>query len=231
MKNKKILRVFIALIAVLIMTTGFSVTVFAYVDETETEAETEPETTAEETKETTEPVSLTPDGNLTLVDDLSGEESEDKQFITVVTKNGNYFYLIIDRASNSENVYFLNMVDEEDLYALLEDTDGISTSTTGTAGTTPVTPEPEVTSEPDTSKDTATETEPGGGIGGTLLIVLIVAALGGGAFYYFKVLKPKQSVTGGTELDEFDFEDEDESEYISDGETDTGADEEQEDEE
>ena len=223
MKNKKILRVFIALIAVLIMTTGFSVTVFAYVDETETEAETEPETTAEETKETTEPVSLTPDGNLTLVDDLSGEESEDKQFITVVTKNGNYFYLIIDRASDSENVYFLNMVDEEDLYALLEDTDGISTSTT------PVTPEPEVTSEPDTSEDTATETETGGGIGGTLLIVLIVAALGGGAFYYFKVMKPKQSVTGGTELDEFDFNDEDESEYISDGETNTGEDEEQED--
>ena len=229
MKNKKILRVFIALIAVLIMTTGFSVTVFAYVDETE--AETEPETTAVETEETTEPVSLTPDGNLTLVDDLSGEESEDKQFITVVTKNGNYFYLIIDRASDSENVYFLNMVDEEDLYALLEDTDGISTSTTGTTGTTTTTPEPEVTSEPDTSKDTATETETGGGIGGTLLIVLIVAALGGGAFYYFKVMKPKQSVTGGTELDEFDFEDEDESEYISDGEADTGTDEEQEDEE
>ena len=231
MKNKKVLRMFIALITVLIMTTGFSVTVFAYVDETETEAETEPETTAEETKETTEPVSLTPDGNLTLVDDLSGEESEDKQFITVVTKNGNYFYLIIDRASDSENVYFLNMVDEEDLYALLEETDGIITSTTGTAGTTPITPEPEVTSEPDTSKDTATETETGGGIGGTLLIVLIVAALGGGAFYYFKVLKPKQSVTGGTELDEFDFDDEDESEYISGGEADTGADEEREDEE
>jgi len=229
MKNKKVLRVFIALIAVLIMTTGFSVTVFAYVDETETEAETEPETTAEETKEPTEPVSLTPDGNLTLVDDLSGEESEDKQFITVVTKNGNYFYLIIDRASDSENVYFLNMVDEEDLYALLEETDGIITSTTGTTGTTTITPEPEVTSEPDTSEDTATETETGGGIGGTLLIVLIVAALGGGAFYYFKVLKPKQSVTGGTELDEFDFDDEDESEYISDGEADTGTDEEQED--
>lgn len=43
----------------------------------------------EETTETTEPestpppnpVALTPDGNLTLVDDIDGEQAEDKQFI------------------------------------------------------------------------------------------------------------------------------------------------------
>ena len=39
---------------------------------------------------------ITPDGNLTLVDDFSGETSSGKQFVTLVTKNGNYFYLIID---------------------------------------------------------------------------------------------------------------------------------------
>ena len=39
---------------------------------------------------------LTPDGNLSLIDDLGGASSG-KQFITVETKGGNVFYLIIDR--------------------------------------------------------------------------------------------------------------------------------------
>ena len=60
---------------------------------------------------------LTPPGNLTLVDDLSGIQTLDKQFITVTTRNGNYFYIIIDRAGERDNVHFLNLVDE---YALLQ---------------------------------------------------------------------------------------------------------------
>jgi len=64
---------------------------------------------------------LTPDGNLTLVDDIKVEESKDKQFVTLQSKNGNYFYLVIDRSGDKENVYFLNLVDEADLMALIED--------------------------------------------------------------------------------------------------------------
>ena len=41
--------------------------------------------------------SLTPDGNMTLVDDLGSAADEGQQFITLVTKNGNTFYLVIDR--------------------------------------------------------------------------------------------------------------------------------------
>ena len=65
---------------------------------------------------------LTPDGNLTLIDDIGSATAAGKQFITVESKNGNVFYLIIDRDDDGEEtVHFLNQVDEADLLALTED--------------------------------------------------------------------------------------------------------------
>lgn len=65
---------------------------------------------------------LTPDGNLSLIDDIGSSTRSGKQFITVETKNGNVFYLIIDRDDEGEEtVHFLNQVDEADLLTLMGD--------------------------------------------------------------------------------------------------------------
>ena len=67
---------------------------------------------------------LTPEGNLTLVDDYhtSYSDGSGQQFITLVSKSGNTFYLVIDRNDKGENtVHFMNLVDEADLLALMEE--------------------------------------------------------------------------------------------------------------
>ena len=69
---------------------------------------------------------LSPDGNLSLIDDIGSATASGKQFITVESKNGNVFYLIIDRDDKGEEtVHFLNQVDEADLMALTEDGEAV----------------------------------------------------------------------------------------------------------
>lgn len=199
MKKSKI-HIFITMIAVMIYFTAFSTTAFAGGGENYTE----PTTTATETPTETPtsfPVALTPDGNLTLVDDVKGEQAEDKQFVTLVSKNGNYFYLVIDRAGDKENVYFLNLVDEADLLALIEE------ETPQKEEVEPdIEPTPEPTSEPEPQPEKKNNT------GSIFVLLLIVGALGGGAFYYFRFMKNKPQVKGYSDLDEYDFDDDDEYE-------------------
>ena len=167
------------------------------------------EPAASEPVKETEPeaaVPLTPEGNLTIVDDLEGEQTEDKQFITVKTKAGNTFYLIIDRAGKENNVYFLNLVDEADLRALMEE-DGTLEPLPG-EGAVPIVPEPEPepTPEPETEVE---EPVPAKSMNPAPIILVILLLLGGGGLWYFKLRKPKQSVKGSTNLDEYSFDDDD----------------------
>ena len=115
----------------------------------ESEAEPEPEEApAEEAEPEAVPEEsvdngLTPEGNLTLVDDYGTATGEGKQFITLVTKSGNYFYLIIDRdADGSNTVHFLNQVDEADLLSLMDE-DAANEYLNQAAETTEAEPEPE----------------------------------------------------------------------------------------
>ena len=125
----KIKRILLALLCSVAMILGVGVTpVFAQTNEM-AESTSVQDVTPEEPEEPAEPEEpenldpLTPDGNLTLVDDITSEKTG-KQFITVVSKNGNYFYIIIDRDDEGENtVHFLNLVDEADLLNLMDEED------------------------------------------------------------------------------------------------------------
>lgn len=215
MKNKKFFRSFFVLLAALICMGGFSITAYAG------GGEDIPTDDSNVVVETAEPQPLTPEGNMSLVDDIEGEAAEDKQFIVVKSKGGNYFYIIIDNAAQGENtVHFLNQVDEADLMALIDDEDKLPQNSEVTPQPTP---EPTPQPEPEQPKEEKSNT------GGMLLMVLLLFAGIGGAFYYFKVLKPKQAVKGNTDLDEFDFDEYDEE--AEDEQPEADISEEQEDEE
>ena len=174
---------------------------------------------------------LTPDGNLTLIDDIGTSTKAGKQFITLESKNGNVFYMIIDRDDEGEEtVHFLNQVDEADLMALTgeEETPSVCSCTTkcvaGTVNTScPVCAvnmtecvgkeaKPEVPAEP--TEPAAEEPEKKSGVGGILVVLLIVALGGGAAFYIFKQKKAKLQTKGSADLDDYDYgEDEDEYEF------------------
>ena len=90
MKNK-ITRTLTAFCAALLLMGGFSVPAFAQTPEDTPDATDDSGVVYEEPETEAEP--LTPEGNATLVDDFGGN----KQLITVTTKAGNYFYILIDR--------------------------------------------------------------------------------------------------------------------------------------
>lgn len=110
-----------ALASLVLLMGSLAAPAFAYGAEPDPEPEgTEPPVTVQE--EVSGP--LTPEGNLTLVDDYHTTYSDGsgQQFITLVSKSGAYFYLVIDRAADGdETVHFMNLVDEADLLALMEE--------------------------------------------------------------------------------------------------------------
>ena len=191
--------------------------------------------TSDETEDGKSPFAFTPDGNLTLIDDFlqiespATEDSEqiEKQFITVQSKNGNTFYIVIDRNGETENVYFLNLVDEADLMALMESEDGEAAAPTcsctdkciiGAINTSceicgsnmsectgkeaVVEPEPTEPVEEPTEEPKSTNFLP--------IIIVLIAGAGGFAVYWFKFRKPKTKTSGTSDLDDYDFGEDDE---------------------
>lgn len=162
---------------VMILSSG-TMTAYAYVDETEEEP-----VIMEETPEETEATPFSVAGNGQLLDDITDDDT--KQFLTVQTKNGNTFFMVIDRSRNSENVYMLSLVDENDLAEFLEEEPE------------PVEEEkPAVIIEEPQPEPVAEEPQPepvkaGMNMGAVLTILVLGAGVVGG-YYYFKILKPKR---------------------------------------
>ena len=223
MKNKKIFRTFAALCTCLMLMGGFSVTAFAQGTDPAPTATPAADATNDSNvvvEETEDSPALTPEGNAALVDDFGGN----KQLITVTTKAGNYFYILIDRANEDKEtaVHFLNQVDEADLMALMEDGQTEEQPAVCTCGekcqagavntACPVcavnmsecagkAPEVEPEPEPEPEKES--------GSGGALVLILLLAVLGGGgAFAYIKFIKPKQGAKVSADPDNYEFEDE-----------------------
>ena len=175
---------------------------------------------------------LTPDGNLTLIDDIGSTTQSVKQFITVETKTGNIFYLIIDRDDEGkETVHFLNQVDEADLLALMEDGQKGSTASVCTCTTKckaravntncPVCknnmsectgPEPQETQPQETEAPQEEPKNSGSGASGLIMFRMVAMAGGGAALYYFKFKKPRADTKGSDDLDEYDFDDDEDLE-------------------
>lgn len=157
---------------------------------------------------------LTPDGNLTLIDDVGSSTKAGKQFITLVTKSGNYFYMVIDRDDKGEeNVHFMNLVDEADLFALMDEDQVAEYQAAMDAQkedeTVEVTePEPEDPQEIEVEK-------PEKKVNWAPLMLLAIVGVGGaGVFEYTALNKKKQEKVAARPDPDADYEDEDDEEYI-----------------
>ena len=232
---------------------GFTAPAYAYSDEPtggyeETDpAPTDEDVTVEEAPApelTMEPGEGFSEEGQFVTRDLLYDENTNKQFITVQTKGGSTFYLVIDydkpvdEEGEQYETYFLGVVDESDLLAALEASGGelpactctekcaagaVNTDcpvcSTNMAECAGVEPEPEPEQEP----------EPEAGFpAGTLLLALAVVVIGGGAGWYFKIYRPKQEQAAaqaeaedyGDEPDPYDDPEEDYDPYGGDEDSD-----------
>ncbi|MEA4964845.1 MAG: DUF4366 domain-containing protein [Oscillospiraceae bacterium] len=207
--NKKKSHFFITLLAVMLCMTAFSSVAYAGGGPETEEPISTPTPTPSETPVIEDGTPLDEDGNL-ITRDLLYDKNTNKQFIAVETRNGKVFYIVIDYDKPVDedleqyHAYFLNMVDERDLLDIVDADD--LTGETSSVSTLEPSPSPEPSSDSADEKEPASQNN----TGGIVAVVLIVAVIGGAAVYFLKFRKPKQSVKGKSDLDEYDFgEDED----------------------
>ena len=194
-------------------------------------------TSAEESETDTPTKPEPPAGQATVVENVTG--SGGREFFTIQTQDENTFYLVVDRESESENVYFLDTVKESDLLSLAEKDDE-----SGTTGESAI-PDPEpvcicidkcVAGEVNTdcpvcilslkdctgtapavdpdAETTTDKTEKGNS--GTIILIVVAALAAGGAGYYIKIYKPKKDLDDAEDFDELTGEDEVEEETVND---------------
>ena len=233
-----------ALVLSVALCAGMAAPAFAYDGEPVEEVEQPVLTAATEEEEAVtvtdeETGALTPEGNLTLVDDYHTDYSDKsgQQFITLVSKSGNTFYLVIDRnAKGQQTVHFMNLVDEADLLALMEEEDADAYTAEKEAAAQA---EQDRLKAEEEAKKAAEEAAASGEeqpkenkvtkiASGFLGVVVLIALAAGGGFYVFAKQKQKKQAekealdpdAGYTE-DKGDFEIPTEDEPEDTGEEDT----------
>ena len=169
------------------------------------------------------------------------DKATNKQFITIQTKNGNTFYIVIDydapinEDEEQYQTYFLNMVDESDLLALLDEDTAAALTTCNCkekcaagqvntdcpvcktnmsecTGTAPAVQEPEKDAETE-----APETKPEKKSNvGMIIAVFAIAGVAGAAYYYIKFVKGRKPKD--EDMDFFDDEGYEEEPYINEDE-------------
>ena len=219
----------------------FAIPAYAYSDSGNEEPPVVEETPAPEPAPTITPgEGFSEDGNL-VTRDLLYDAATNKQFITVETSGGNTFYIVIDydkpvdEDGEQYHTYFLNMVDEADLLALLDEETASSLTTcncdtrceagavntecpvckTNMSECTGAVPEPK---EPVEDAEAEAPEEPENASPNIALIIGIIAlvGIGGGAYYYFKFVRGKKQKD--EDLDFFDDEGYEEDPYINEDE-------------
>ena len=206
----KIMNKFCALMLSVALCAGMAAPAFAYDGELVEEVE-QPVLTSTSDEEDVVTVTdeetgaLTPEGNLTLVDDYHTDYSDGsgQQFITLVSKSGATFYLVIDRnAKGQQTVHFMNLVDEADLLALMEEdaADAYTAEKEAAAQTEQERKQAEEDAKKAAEEAAASGTEQTGGnkvtkYAATFLGVLALVGLaaGGGIYTFMKQKQKKQA--------------------------------------
>lgn len=236
MVNKKMRKVFMVLTLCLTMILGSSINAYAYVDEsvgaeattdavtveeeltikTENEDMGETTTESEETDEETEENAgaFSESGNLSLLDDVGADKAKNLEYMTVQTKSGAVFYLVIDKSADTENVYFLNQVDELDLMAIMDDAQKQEYESSLKEEPQEV---PETPIEDESTDDEPVDKEPQADLQTNNLalfgVIGVIAALVIGGYAFMK----KKAKKDGADLDE-DLEFYDDEEYENEDE-------------
>lgn len=147
-------------------------------------------------------------GNMQTLDMLYSAATN-KQFITIQTKTGETYYLVIDydkpidEEAEIYETYFLNLVDNRDLLAVLAEDEKPTPTPVPTPTPTPV----------PTAAPTAVPTEPNTGNVNvaSMLSLMLLGLIGGGAAVWFAMSRKN----GGKQknlMDEYEFEDDLENE-------------------
>lgn len=163
------------------------------------------------------------DGNASLIDSKAYKviySSTELLFTAVTTKDGHVFYIIINYADEDgeDNVYFLNKVDDFDLYSLINNGGSNSDSSSSSSEKKDSTVEEYISQKttttsndesPETTSSSATSSGKGSSKLRLFLLLALVVAIGAAGFIIPKFMNKKKSpkIEYDDELDEINEDD------------------------